>query len=69
MTKTYTLHINDYQMIFYAQADLIVMVNNLQLERPGCLKDAYVTCNETRKIRFKAEDYIHDYNLPRPDNA
>jgi hypothetical protein len=58
MRQTYTLHINEYQMIFYSVYDLVVMINNLDNERKGCLKGAYVTCNTEKSKRYNAEDYI-----------
>lgn len=58
MRQTYTLHINDNKIIFYGVYDLVTMINNIQREKPGCLKDAYVTCNETKSKRYNAEDYI-----------
>lgn len=65
MRQTYTLHINDHKLIFYSVYDLKVMINNFDKERQGCLKDAYVTSNNTKSLQYKAEDFLHDNHLSR----
>jgi hypothetical protein len=65
MRQTYTLHINDHKLIFYSVYDLKVMIKNLDEERRRCLKDAYVTSNATKSLKYKAEDFLHDNHVSR----